>query len=63
MHETCTILASELMPKAADLIVQKKLHRVFVVDEEERLTGVISRGDIMRATVNNFRFYVESSSA
>lgn len=63
MHETYTIQASDLMTTVADLIVQKKLHRVFVVDEEERLTGVISRGDIMRATVNNFRYYVESSTS
>ncbi|GMH35570.1 hypothetical protein BSKO_03438 [Bryopsis sp. KO-2023] len=56
MHKTFTVPLTKPMSDVADFIVQKRLHRVFVVDGDERLIGVISRGDIMRATVNNFRF-------
>lgn len=40
---------------ASNLIVRKKLHRLAVVDQEGRLVGMLSRGDILRATIQNFR--------
>lgn len=37
--------------------MRKNLHRVTVVDEAGDLVGVLSRGDVLRATLNNYKFF------
>ena len=32
-------------------VIQDKVHRLTVLDDKGRLVGVLSRGDIMRATL------------
>lgn len=44
-----------LMSAALCAQVQRKLNRLVVVDAEGKLAGILSRGDIMRATINHFR--------
>jgi len=43
---------------AANLMVQKKIHRLAVVDREDRFVGKLTRKDVLRATWNNFRWYL-----
>lgn len=63
MHEAHTVPMVAKLSEISALIVRKHLHRVFVVDGDSKLVGVISRGDIMKATVDNFNTYVQSSTA
>ena len=51
-HALELVAESTLLGDAADLIVRKRLHRLGVVDEGGRLTGVLSRGDVLRATLS-----------
>lgn len=44
-----------------DLLMQEKRMRVVVVDKEDKLVGVVSRGDIMRAYLNCFKQFMEES--
>jgi CBS domain-containing protein len=37
--------------------------RQVVVDEQGRLAGVLSRGDVLRAVINNFNIYMRSTDA
>jgi len=39
------------------------LPRQVVVDEQGRLAGVLSRGDMLRAVINNFNIYMRSTDA
>ena len=40
---------------ATDVMLDERLTRLVVVDEEEKLVGVLSRGDIIRRTYEAFR--------
>eukprot|EP00803_Ostreobium_quekettii_P001229 evm.model.scf_1293EXC.2 EVM.evm.TU.scf_1293EXC.2 scf_1293EXC:5249-11437(-) len=62
MHETYTVPQTMSLPDVADFIVRKRLHRVFVVDALDKLVGVVSRGDIMRATIKSFRHVMDGPS-
>jgi CBS domain-containing protein len=55
MHDATTVEQSILVTDAANIVVRKKLHRLMVVDDSSKLVGVLSRGDIMRATIENMR--------
>jgi CBS domain-containing protein len=50
-HEAATVNASARLEDAADLIVRRKVHRLAVVDAAGRCVGIISRGDILKATL------------
>ena len=54
MHEVETVSPDMLLADAADVMLDGKYNRLCVVDEEERLVGVLSRGDIIRTTYNAF---------
>lgn len=51
------------MEDAADMVVRKRAHRICVVDSEGSLIGVVSRGDIMRATIATFQAYMDKQDA
>lgn len=51
MHDAYTVNRNESMEEAASLVIRDKVHRLTVLDDEGRLVGVLSRGDIMRATL------------
>ncbi len=44
-----TVSGQTTMRRAAELLVDKKLHRLFIVDEQDRPIGVLSTTDVMRA--------------
>ena len=50
-------------PAACCAQVQRKLNRLVVVDDEGKLKGVLSRGDIMRATMAHFRWQMDLEEA
>ena len=54
MHEVQTIAPDMRLVDAADLILDGKLNRLVVVDGDERLVGVLSRGDVIRRTFETF---------
>ena len=49
-HEAATISHKARLEDAADFIVRKKVHRLAVVDDNQRCVGVLSRGDLLAAT-------------
>ena len=51
-HEAATVVDTARLEDAADAIVRRKVHRLAVVDAEGRCVGVLSRGDILKATLN-----------
>jgi CBS domain-containing protein len=59
MHRAHCISLDASVEAAANLVVQKRAHRICVVDDSETLVGVVSRGDIMRATMSNFQYFME----
>lgn len=59
MHRAFTIRPDASMEEAATLVVQKRAHRICVVDDDGVLLGMVSRGDIMRATIANFQAYMD----
>ncbi|KAK9824266.1 hypothetical protein WJX72_009066 [[Myrmecia] bisecta] len=63
MHDGITIKQDLLLTEAANIIVRQKLHRLPVVDDAGTLVGMLSRGDVMQATIENYKFYMESQSA
>lgn len=63
MHEAVTVNPDTSIITAANRIVQRKLNRLVVVDSEGKLAGVLSRGDIMRATMAHFRWQMDLEEA
>lgn len=63
MHEAVTVTPDTSIITAANKIVQRKLNRLVVVDAEGKLAGILSRGDIMRATINHFRWQMDLEDA
>ena len=59
MHRAFKIHPDVSMEEVANLVVQKRAHRICVVDDDGVLLGVVSRGDIMRATIANFQAYMD----
>jgi CBS-domain-containing membrane protein len=51
-HDAATVADSARLEDAADLIVRRKVHRLAVVDAKGKCVGVLSRGDILKATLN-----------
>lgn len=51
MHDAYVVNQDESMDAAATKVIEDKVHRLTVLDDEGRLVGVLSRGDIMRATL------------
>ncbi|KAK9832629.1 hypothetical protein WJX81_005531 [Elliptochloris bilobata] len=60
LRDAVTVHEGSSLSTAADLIVQKKVNRLVVVDSQGRLAGVLSRGDVLRAVINNFNIYMRS---
>jgi CBS domain-containing protein len=44
-----TITAEQMLPKAARLMHDKHVHRLPVVDDDQHVVGILTRGDIVRA--------------
>ena len=63
MHRAFEISPDAPMEDAADMVVRKRAHRICVVDSEGVLLGVVSRGDIMRATIATFQAYMDKQDA
>lgn len=63
MHRAFSISPNAPMEDAADMVVRKRAHRICVVDSEGKLLGVVSRGDIMRATIATFQAYMDKQDA
>lgn len=59
MHKAFKISPEASMEDAANMVVQKRAHRICVIDDDKKLVGVVSRGDIMRATMANFQYYMD----
>ena len=55
MGEARTVAPSMKLADATDVMLDERLTRLVVVDEEEKLVGVLSRGDIIRRTYEAFR--------
>ena len=51
-HDAATVADTARLEDAADLIVRRKVHRLAVVDAQGKCVGVLSRGDILKATLN-----------
>mmetsp|Transcript_12917 Transcript_12917/g.47238 ORF Transcript_12917/g.47238 Transcript_12917/m.47238 type:complete len:287 (-) Transcript_12917:1637-2497(-) len=56
MHRATLVPPTMPLGDGADLIVQRKLARLCLVNEKKQCIGVVSRGDIMRATLRNYRW-------
>jgi len=54
MHEATTCTPDMLLVEATELMLNKNLARLPVVDERGVLVGILSRGDIMRRTFQAF---------
>jgi CBS domain-containing protein len=63
MHKAFTISPDAPMEDAADMVVRKRAHRICVTDDDGVLLGVVSRGDIMRATIATFQAYMDKQDA
>lgn len=64
MHDTTLVTADASVAEAADLMVQKKLHRLAIVDPStNKLVGMLSRGDVMRATWKYFQLMAEQTES
>jgi hypothetical protein len=50
-HDAATVAASARLEDAADVIVRRKVHRLAVLDAGGRCVGILSRGDILKATL------------
>ena len=55
MHDTYTVSVNDSLSFASDILVRKNAHRAFVLNEEGTLCGVITRGDILRKTMEKYR--------
>ena len=51
-HDAATVADSARLEDAADAIVRRKVHRLAVVDAQGKCVGILSRGDILKATLN-----------
>eukprot|EP01129_Flabellula_baltica_P008970 TRINITY_DN35_c0_g1_i1.p1 TRINITY_DN35_c0_g1~~TRINITY_DN35_c0_g1_i1.p1 ORF type:complete len:349 (-),score=59.24 TRINITY_DN35_c0_g1_i1:12-986(-) len=47
LHNYQTVLDTQTLDELVDLIVDTSVHRVFIVDEEKKLKGIVSLTDIM----------------
>eukprot|EP00959_Pyramimonas_sp_CCMP1952_P253587 5298249-Pyramimonas_sp.AAC.3 len=61
MHNTATIDRKASLNEASNMIIQRKLHRLCVLGEDGKLAGVLSRGDIMRATLKALQSQIMKS--
>ena len=50
-HDAATVPAAARLEDAADVIVRRKVHRLAVVDAAGVCVGILSRGDILKATL------------
>jgi CBS domain-containing protein len=44
-----TISATQSLPDAAHLLTERQVHRLIVVDSDQTVVGVLTRGDVVRA--------------
>lgn len=44
-----TIAANQPLPEAAHLLTERQVHRLIVVDADQKVVGVLTRGDVVRA--------------
>lgn len=50
--KSITVSADEALPKAAHLMMEKKIRRLIVVDDNGLVIGILTRGDIIRSMAN-----------
>jgi CBS domain-containing protein len=55
MRTAATIYRAVSINDAADMMVHNKIHRIPVVGEDDTLVGIITRSDILKATLQDFR--------
>eukprot|EP00210_Caulerpa_lentillifera_P004765 g4549.t1 len=60
MHDAFCMSECATLSELADQIIMKHLHRIFIVNENDKLVGVVSRGDILRITMGKYREVKES---
>ncbi|KAK3278178.1 hypothetical protein CYMTET_10590 [Cymbomonas tetramitiformis] len=61
MHDATTIKSTATIEEAAQIIFFKKLYRLCVVDKDDKLVGMLSRGDILKVTLTNLKSYLMDS--
>lgn len=61
MHSAFSIQADAELEDAANMVVQRRAHRICVVNSSGELVGLVSRGDIMRTTIAKFRVYMQDA--
>ena len=57
MHACETVPLNANLDDATSILLRKKVHRLAVVDDDGKLYGILSRGDIMRATLDAMKGY------
>merc|ERR1711971_1013401 len=57
MHECTTISQDASLEDAASVLLANKQHRLAVVDDDGKLCGILSRGDILRSTLESLQGY------
>lgn len=50
-HVAATISHTANLEEAADVIVRKRVHRLAVLGDDGRIVGVLSRGNLLAATL------------
>lgn len=55
MHDTYLVSKDDPVSEVANLLVRKNAQRVFVLDENGRLCGVVARGDILKVTMDKYK--------
>jgi len=55
MHEAYCMSKCATLSELASQIVMRHLHRIFIVNENDKLVGIVTRGDILRVTMAKYR--------
>jgi CBS-domain-containing membrane protein len=50
-HDATTVTVDCKLEEVADIIVRRRVHRLAVVGKDGKFLGVVSRGDILAATL------------
>lgn len=61
MHDAHIVPLTYTVEQASNDFLYKKFHRLCVVDADERLVGIISRGDVMKVALKNLKEYMSES--
>lgn len=61
MHPAGTVYKAVSINDAADMMVRNHIHRIPVIGEDDTLVGIITRNDILKATLADFRCDLEQA--